>query len=159
MRNHEDTKTQRKAASKSLFLRPFFVSLCLCGSSVTPVSAQDPFQPVATISEIMVAITLPYSDALLYIQRNPPKNDRDWETLQMQALMLAESGNLLMMKGRAKNQGLWMKDAKLLVEAGAAAVKATRAKDIQAVLALNEQIVSSCITCHTQFRPRNRRER
>ena len=59
--------------------------------------------PVATINEIMDAITLPYSDALLYIQRNPPQNDRDWETLQMQALMLAESGNLLMMKNRAKN--------------------------------------------------------
>jgi hypothetical protein len=117
-----------------------------------------PFQPVATISQIMVAITLPYSDALLYIERNPPKNDRDWEALQLQALMLAESGNLLMMKGRAKNQGQWMKDARMLVDAGAAAVKATRAKDIQAVLALNEQIVDSCITCHKQFRS-GRRER
>jgi len=27
------------------------------------------------------------------------------------------------------------------------------------VLALNEQIVSSCIACHTQFRPRNRQRR
>ncbi len=113
---------------------------------------------MATISEIMVAITLPYSDALLYIERNPPQNDRDWETLQLQALMLAESGNLLMMKGRAKNQGQWMKDARALVDAGTAAVKATRAKDIQAVLALNEQIVNSCITCHRQFRS-GRRER
>jgi hypothetical protein len=125
----------------------------------SPAIAQDPpFQPVATISEIMVAITLPYSDALLYIERNPPKDDRDWETLQMQALMLAESGNLLMVKGRAKNQGQWMKDARLLVEAGAAAVKATRSKDMQAVLALNDQLVSSCITCHVQFRS-GRRER
>jgi hypothetical protein len=126
---------------------------------VSPAAAQEPpFQPVATISEIMVAITLPYSDALLYIERNPPKNDRDWETLQLQALMLTESGNLLMMKGRARNQGQWMKDARLLVDAGTAAVKATRAKDMQAVLALNEQIVNSCITCHTQFRS-GRRER
>ena len=117
-----------------------------------------PFQPVATINEIMDAITLPYSDALLYIQRNPPQNDRDWETLQMQALMLAESGNLLMIEGRAKNQASWMSDARMLVDAGLAAVKATRARDIQAVLALNDQIVSSCITCHVQFRS-GRRER
>src|SRR6476646_5503142 len=121
--------------------------------SVSPAAAQSPpFLPVATISQIMVAITLPYSDALLYIERNPPQNERDWETLQLQALMLAESGNLLMMKGRAKNQGQWMKDARMLVDAGAAAVKATRAKDIQAVLALNKQIVDSCITCHKKFR-------
>jgi len=63
-----------------------------------------------------------------------------------------------MMDGRAKNQGQWMKDARMLVEAGAAAVKATRSRDMQAVLALNDQIVSSCITCHTQFRS-GRRER
>jgi cytochrome c553 len=126
---------------------------------MSPAIAQSPpFRPVATISEIMNAITLPYSDALLYIQRNPPQTDRDWETLQLQAVMLAESGNLLMMKDRAKNQGEWMKDARALVDAGMAAVKATRAKDIQAVLALNEQIVTSCITCHRKFRS-GRRER
>ena len=126
---------------------------------VTPVVAQSPpFLPVATISEIMDAITLPYSDALVYIQRNPPKSDRDWETLQMQALMLAESGNLLMMKDRAKNQGEWMKDSRMLVDAGLAAVRATRAKDIQAVLALNEQIVNSCINCHRKFRSGRREQ-
>jgi cytochrome c553 len=126
---------------------------------VIPALAQSPpFLPVATISEIMNAITLPYSDALLYIQRNPPQNDRDWETLQMQALMLAESGNLLMMKDRAKNQGEWMKDARALVDAGLAAAKATRARDMQAVLALNEPIVNSCVTCHRKFRS-GRRER
>jgi len=126
---------------------------------VIPALAQSPpFLPVATISEIMNAITLPYSDALLYIQRNPPQNDRDWETLQMQAVMLAESGNLLMMKDRAKNQGEWMKEARALVDAGLAAAKATRARDMQAVLALNEPIVNSCVTCHRKFRS-GRRER
>src|ERR1043165_3652697 len=117
-----------------------------------------PFQPVATINEIMDAITLPYSDALLYIQRNPPQSDKDWETLQRQALMLAESGNLLMMKERAKNQGDWMKDARALVDAGMAAAKATRAKDMQAVLALNEQIVNSCVPCHRKFRSSRREQ-
>ncbi|MBV9503695.1 MAG: hypothetical protein JO323_01685 [Acidobacteriia bacterium] len=125
--------------------------------STGALAQAPPFEPVATISQIMVAITLPYSDALLYIERNPPKGDSDWETLQMKALMLAESGNLLMMQGRAKDRGQWMKDARLLVEAGGAAVKATRMKNIQAVLALNDQIVTSCIVCHTQFRPRHRR--
>jgi hypothetical protein len=130
--------------------------LALLLASVAAAQA-PPFQPVATISEIMVAVILPYSDALLYIGRDPPKTDRDWETLQMKAVMLAESGNLLMMEGRAKDHGQWMKDARLLVEAGVAAVEATRARDLDAVLALNDQIVSACITCHTQFRPRNRR--
>lgn len=124
----------------------------------TAIAQSPPFQAVATISQIMSAITLPYSDALVYIQRNPPQTDRDWETLEVQALMLAESGNLLMMKERAKNQGQWMKDARALVDAGMAAAKATRTRDMQAVMALNEQIVNSCVSCHTKY-PSGRHEK
>jgi cytochrome c553 len=120
--------------------------------------AQAPtFQPVATVSQIMLAITYPYSDNLLYIERNPPKNDNEWNTMEKQALMLAESGNLLMIEGRARDQGEWMQDARLLVEAGIASVKAVRAKDVQAILALNDQIVTACTTCHTKYHPRYRR--
>ena len=46
---------------------------------------------------------------------------------------LAESGNLLMMRGRARDQGEWMKDAKALVDVGAAAYKAAKAKDANAL--------------------------
>jgi len=123
--------------------------------------AQTPttFQPVATVSQIMLAITYPYSDALLYIERKPPQTDNEWNALTSQALMLAESGNLLMMPGRARDQEDWMKDSRLLVEAGIAAVKATRAKDVQAVVALNDQIVTACTTCHTAYHPGYRRRR
>src|SRR5881409_3970613 len=31
-KNHKDTRTQRKAAINDSLMRPFFVSLCLCGS-------------------------------------------------------------------------------------------------------------------------------
>jgi len=116
--------------------------------------AQAPsFQPVGTTSQIMLAMTYPLSDALLYIERNPPKDDREWKAMENTAIMLAESGNLLMMGFRARDQEGWMRDAKLLVEAGAAAVKAARAKDMNAILALNEQIVTSCTECHTHYRP------
>ena len=128
--------------------------LFLAGAAI----AQAPvFQPVATVSQIMLAVTYPNSDALLYIERNPPKTDHEWDALQYQALMLAESGNLLMMEGRARDRDEWMQDAKLLVEAGVASVKAVRAKDVQAILALNDQIVTACTTCHTKYHPRYRK--
>lgn len=136
--------------------------LCLflvASAAIAQAPPAPPFQPVATVSQIMLAVTYPNSDALLYIERNPPKEDKDWTALQNQALMLAESGNLLMMPDRAKDQGEWMKDARALVEAGTAAYMATRDKDIQAVLALNAQIVMACTTCHSQYHPRYRRRR
>lgn len=130
---------------------------CTALAQDTTQPAAPATQPVATISQIMLAVAYPYSDALFYIERNAPKTDKDWTDLQYKALMLAESGNLLMMPGRALDQGDWMKDAKLLVEAGKAAVKATQAKDLNAVLALNDQLVASCTTCHMAYHPRYRR--
>jgi hypothetical protein len=122
----------------------------------TPPATTPPaptVRPVGTMSELMVKVIYPYSDAMFYIGRAAPKNDVEWEDLQGKALALAEFGNLLMMPGRARDQDQWMKDARLLVEAGAAAYKATKDKNVDAVLALNEQLVGSCTSCHMHYRP------
>src|SRR5260370_40556611 len=111
------------------------------------------FQPVGTLSQLMVNIIYPTSDAIFYIERTPPKTDAEWNAIRNQALMLAESGNLLMMPSRARDQGDWIKDSKLLVDVGAAAYKAALAKDLNAVLGLNEQLNTPCGTCHEQCRP------
>lgn len=124
------------------------------------VLAQAPaYQPVASVAQIMLAMSYPASDAIFYVERNPPKNDNDWEALGRQGLLVAESGNLLMMPGRARDQGKWIDDARLMVQAGAAAFKAARAKDLQAVLALNSQLEASCVTCHQDYRPNYHKRR
>jgi len=119
--------------------------------------APSTFQPVGTMSQLMVDIIYPTSDAIFYVERNVPQNDHEWGVLRMNALTLAESGNLLMMDRRARDQGDWIKDSKLLIEVGTAAYKAAQAKDLNAVLALNEQLNTACVTCHEQYRPNYRR--
>ena len=120
----------------------------------TAASAQEAsFQRVGTMSQLMIDIIYPSSDALFYIERAPPRNDVEWNVIRTQALMLAESGNLLMMTGRARDQGNWIKDSKRLVDAGAAAYKAAGAKDVGAIQALNDQLNAACVTCHEQYRP------
>ena len=116
--------------------------------------AQAPsFKPVGSMSQLMVNIIYPTSDAIFYVDRAVPKNEVEWNALQNQALMLAESGNLLMMTGRVRDQGNWIKDSQMLVDAGAAAYKATLAKDLDAVRAVNDQLYAACVTCHQQYRP------
>jgi hypothetical protein len=120
--------------------------------------AQEPaFQPVGSMSQLMINIIYPTSDAIFYVFRTPPKNEVDWGILQNQALMLAESGNLLMMPGRVRDQGEWIKDSKLLVDVGMAAYKLALAKDLDGILGLNDQLNTACVTCHMQYRPRYRR--
>ena len=46
-----------------------------------------------------------------------------------------------------------MKDAKLMLDAGWAAFKAAKAKDVAALEALSDQLYESCVTCHRDYRP------
>jgi cytochrome c553 len=109
-------------------------------------------QPASTMSELMVKIIYPASDAIFYITTREPRTPAEWEELQGKALAVAESANLLMMPGRARDQGRWMDDATLMLEAGRAAFKAAKAKDVAALDALNDQLYTSCTSCHQHYR-------
>ena len=100
----------------------------------------------------MVDVIYPASDAIFYISTRTPANDSDWNALQGKALMVAESANLLMMPARARDQDRWMNDAKLMLDAGAAAFTAAKRKDVDALVNLNDQLYTSCTTCHQHYR-------
>jgi cytochrome c553 len=114
----------------------------------------EPFPPAASVKQLMLDLIHPSSnDILLVIYRGGPKDEKDWAAVRRSAVALAESGNMLMVRGRARDQGDWMKDAKLLVDAGNAAYKAAQAKDGSALAALAGAVDASCTTCHKQYRP------
>src|SRR5882762_6620531 len=110
-------------------------------------------QPASTMSELMVKIVYPASDAIFYITTREPKSEAEWVELQGKALAVAESANLLMMPGRARDQDRWMRDAQLMLEAGRAAFRAAKAKDVAALDAVNDQLYTSCTSCHQHYRP------
>jgi len=123
----------------------------------TIASAQAPSEsipPAASVKQLMLDLIHPSSnDILLAIYRGGPKDEKEWAAVRRSALTLAESGNMLMMQGRARDQENWLKDAKLLVDAGNSAYKAAQAKDSNALAALAAPVDASCTTCHKQFRP------
>lgn len=121
--------------------------------TTAPAPPQAPtFRHVGTMSQLMINIIYPASDAIFYVDRKPPSTDAEWGALANQALMLAESGNLLLMPGRARDQGNWIKDTRMMIEAGAAAFKAARAKDIEGIRAVSDALAESCVLCHRQYR-------
>ena len=130
------------------------VVLLLCGSIVSAQAPFDPIPPAASVKQLMLDLIHPSSnDILLAIYRGGPKDDAEWAAVRRAALTLAESGNLLMLQGRARDTGDWMKDAKLLVDAGNAAYKAAQAKDGNALAGLAGAVDASCTSCHKQYRP------
>ena len=115
--------------------------------------ARPPTRNIGTMSDLMVKIIYPASDALFYIESRTPTTDAEWTVIEGQALMVAESANLLMLPGRARDQKQWMADAKLMLDAGAAAVKAVKAKNVDGIVALSDQLMESCTSCHKNYRP------
>jgi hypothetical protein len=128
--------------------------LLLCGTIAFAQVPSEPFPPTASVKQLMLDLIHPSSnDILLAIYRGGPKDAAEWAAVRRSAVTLAESGNLLMMRGRARDAGDWMKDAKLLVDAGNAAYKAAQARDSKALAALAGALDASCTTCHKQYRP------
>jgi hypothetical protein len=104
----------------------------------------------------MIKIFYPLGDEVFYIRRAPPQNEKEWNAYEGRMLMLAEAGNLLMMPGRARDQGRWMRDARLMVDVGVAILQAAKARDVAALEKLNDQLYNACVVCHQDYRPNYR---
>jgi hypothetical protein len=134
--------------------RLLFVGVMLLAAGAVIAQAQEAAQPVGTMGDLMTSMVYPAAnDLLLSIARGGPKGDKEWMAAQRSAVLLGESGNVLMMRGHARDQGDWMTNAKLLVDAGTAAYRAARARDTNALAALEAPINASCVSCHKQYRP------
>ena len=134
---------------------PFIASLAVVVLVAATPSSQEsttPTRPVGTMSDLMVKMIYPTSDAIFYIETRTPKTDAEWGELQAKTLTLAESANLLMMPGRARDQDRWMADAKLMLDAGMAAYAAATKKDVAALVDLNDAVYQSCVVCHQHYR-------
>ena len=85
------------------------------------------------------------------IQVGGPKKDDDWKMLEANARMLAETGNLLMMGSRAKDQVGWIARPESMMEAANEAATAAHNKDIDALFKAGTKIYQACTGCHLQY--------
>jgi len=134
-------------------MKTIALATALAAALAQTASDRPPTRNVGTMSDLMVKIIYPTSDALFYIESRTPKTDSEWTALEGQALMLAESANLLMLPGRARDRAQWMMDAKLMLDVGADAVAAVKKRDVEGIVALSDRLMESCTQCHKNYRP------
>lgn len=135
-------------------MKPLAIAVLVLGIPAFSQAPPERGAPPATMRQLMLDLIHPAAnDILLMVYRGGPKGENDWAQVRRSALALAESGNQLMMPGRARDQADWAKDVKMLTEAGAAAYKAAQTKDVQALAAVAEPLDASCTSCHKQYRP------
>ena len=121
------------------------VTLLLATAALTQQPAP---RPVATVTQLMQAMVIPASNALFNVSRQVPEDDAGWDAVRNHAVILAESGNLLMIGGRAEDSEVWMQTSQALANAGEAALAAALARDIAAITSVGDQIIDACERCH-----------
>ena len=123
-------------------------------------SGRTPYKPVMSVKELMDATVEPNADGVfdsaVWINGVPsgvPTTDAEWEAVEHHALTLAEAANLLMMPGRAKDQGPWMAQAQSLQEVAMTAAKAAQTKRIDEMFKAGGPIDVVCDNCHKLYPP------
>ena len=138
-------------------------SLAACEKTTPPPQAQAPFTVAATTKDLMANVVEPaanvYWEAVGTIDdkngtvERAPKTQAEWDAVRNAAIVVAESGNLLMIEGRAANRDEWMALSRALVEVGKRARAAAEARDRKAVFDVGADVYQACVNCHTQYMP------
>jgi hypothetical protein len=80
-----------------------------------------------------------------------PQTEDEWTAIRNAAVIVAESGNLLMMVPRAKDDGEWMKACQAMIDTGMAAMRAAEAKDPEQLFDAGGNIYNACTNCHSKY--------
>ena len=85
-----------------------------------------------------------------------------WESVENASLVIAETANLLMIPGRMCSNGKpvpltradWPKFVQGLRDAGQAAYKAAKTKDMDKIVEVADTVAQACANCHEVYRDR-----
>ena len=117
--------------------------------------------PVASIKQIMNGIVNPAA-LVVYgavgskvtaagVENFQPKTDEEWANVGNSAAALIEGGNLLMMPGRAIDNGDWVKMTQAMIDGAKIALKAAAEKNPDGILEAGGPINEQCDNCHGRY--------
>jgi hypothetical protein len=115
-----------------------------------PAPKPEPVADTRLLMEGLNAANLKGLDRLL---RDRPADDEAWTFVRGQALLIAETGNLLMLRP-PKNEGqdAWMERSAELREAATGLVRAAAARDFDKSQRGLVSVANVCNRCHLNFR-------
>lgn len=135
-------------------------ALLVCAACGTATDGPA-YAPVADVPELMAHVVEPAAQvfwgAVGWIldadgeHELRPANDEEWMAVENAAFTVAESGNLLMMNGRALDDEGWMAMSRALVDIGRRAVEVAEARDEQAVFDVGAEMYFVCTNCHATY--------
>ncbi len=130
-------------------------------STAAPVKSAPVFDTQQSIAELMQWVIDPAADAIWDsvswvsnekgTKANAPKNEEDWKALRVHASILVESANLLMLEGRAKDQDVWMQQARNFGLEARKNLKAIEEKNVDKLFDIGGDLDHACESCHLKY--------
>lgn len=141
----------------------FVLVLTIFGSACgRPVPSAPSYHPIATTKELMQAID-PVADDFWDVVgtvvtkdgtfEKAPSSDDEWAAVRNHAVLLAESGSMMLFPSRSGGSAEWVTQANALIDTSQRAIKAIDAKDKDALFNAGAEVYDSCTNCHRQFMP------
>ena len=137
------------------------LAMCLGLLAGCSPGAAPPPQTALSMKELMERVVDPSADVFWLASgtiitakgeaSRAPTTDAGWEAAVNAAATLVESGNLLMLPGRAREGREWAVYARQLASAAAAGMTAAQAKDARAVFETGGEIYVACRSCHMKY--------
>ncbi|MEO8679011.1 MAG: hypothetical protein ABI665_08195 [Vicinamibacterales bacterium] len=130
-----------------------------CG---TPAPPAPSYHPIATTKELMDAMD-PIADEFWDVVgtvvtkdgtfEKAPSTDEEWAAVRNHAVILSETGSMLLYPSRAGGSAEWIKQANALIDTTQRSIKAIDAKDKTALFNVGAEVYEACTNCHRQFMP------
>jgi hypothetical protein len=110
-------------------------------------------EPVADTHLLMEGLNQANFRGLERLLKDKPADVEAWTFARGQALLIAETGNLLMLRPpRGKGQDAWMERAAELRDAGTALGRAAAKRDYDRSVNALRDLAGTCNRCHQSFR-------
>lgn len=132
-----------------------------CGERAAEDLAGVPFEPVTDMADFMNWIVDPAADLIWGSagtistiegdQDLTPVTDEAWDAVRNAGALIAESGNLLMLPGRAPDQQDWVEFSQGMMAMGRRVMAAADARDGEALFDIGGQLYNLCLACHQRY--------
>ncbi len=112
-----------------------------------------------SLNDVMVAMVNQAADPIWVAAWREPETDADWRELERRSTQLVLAGTLLTVPGTGPMDDQWANDpawvalAERLSTVGRDAVTAVRARNLEAISGVGDDIVEICEACHIAFKP------
>jgi len=132
-----------------------------CSGPAPESGGRVDLDPVVDMRQLMTAVVEPaaeiYWDAVGWIDDTAgsheivPQTTLEWDEVRNAAVVVAESGNLLLVPGRAPDREAWTALSLAMIAVGRRAIAAADARDPAAVFQTGGELYEACTACHAAY--------